>query len=126
MEVPLIFVTGTATKVHTIAKIVTKQPAPSESEESLISMVIRKKHKLPITAKRAIPAHPHKNIIRTKVTSVDIQPSLRIQKAVIRPDASDTVALRFWQQPVEQPGCLLTRSPFRSAQLRGLPVVIGK
>lgn len=84
--------------MHTIAKMATKQPAPSGSEESLISLVIRKKHKLPITAKRAIPAHPHKNIIRTKVTSVDIQPPLRIQKAVIRPDASDTVALRFRQQ----------------------------
>lgn len=35
---------------------------------------------------------------RTKVTSVDIQPPLRIQKAVIRPDASDTVVLRFRQQ----------------------------
>lgn len=84
--------------MHTIAKIVTKQPAPSESEESLISLVIKKKHKLPITAKTAIPAHPHKNIIRTKVTSVDIQPPLRIQKAVISLDASDTVALRFRQQ----------------------------
>ena len=41
---------------------------------------------------------PHKNIFRTKVTSVDIQPPLRIQKAVIRPDASNTVALRFRQQ----------------------------
>ena len=84
--------------MHTIAKMATKQPAPSGSEESLISLVIRKKHKLPITAKTAIPAHPHKNIIRTKVTSVDIQPPLRIQKAVINLDASDTVALRFRQQ----------------------------
>lgn len=84
--------------MHNIAKIATKQPAPSGSEESLISLVIRKKHKLPITAKTAIPAHPHKNIIRTKVTSVDIQPPLRIQKAVINLDASDTVALRFRQQ----------------------------
>lgn len=32
------------------------------------------------------------------MTSVDIQPPLRIQKAVIRSDASNTVALRFRQQ----------------------------
>ena len=32
------------------------------------------------------------------MTSVDIQPPLRIQKAVISLDASDTVVLRFRQQ----------------------------
>ena len=60
------FKTGTAIKVHTIAKMATKQPAPSGSEESLISSVIRKKHKLLITAKRAIPATPTKTYSEQK------------------------------------------------------------